>query len=308
MSSKRKIWIDSDLAVGMKRDARNRDGYSDVDDGYAILQLMQAENIEIAGISAVFGNTKLENAIKLCHFMNDEFADGKIPVFKGASKEINLGAVETNDAVEGLANALEQEKLTIMAIGPATNVGLLLLLYPELSTQIEEVVLVAGRRTEDDFFIIGNPGLHAWDLNFDLDNDAFRLLFQHKIKVTLCPYEISSKVWLKQEDLDALSQRSEGCKWLAKHSQVWLQQWIDLGAKGFNPFDVLASHYLINPEDIIKENLQARLEIHRNDTIGRNQNDAFKQYLICDQGLGYPVTYCYDVVDNYHEKLMNTFK
>ncbi|MCA1753004.1 MAG: hypothetical protein LC670_14665, partial [Flavobacteriales bacterium] len=32
----KKIWIDADLAVGMKRIGRL--GYSDVDDGYAIIQ------------------------------------------------------------------------------------------------------------------------------------------------------------------------------------------------------------------------------------------------------------------------------
>jgi len=303
---KKQVWIDTDLAVGMKRDARNRDGYSDVDDGYAILQLMQSDLIHIAGISAVFGNTALDNAIMLCHEMNDKFGQGRYPVYQGAPEAIDLANVDTNEAVDALAKTLEQNKLTIMAIGPATNVGILLLKYPELSNQIEEVVLVAGRRTPKDYFLIGNPGRHAWDLNFDLDNDAFRIMFEHQVPITLCPYEISSKVWLKSDDLDQLSMRSEGAQWLAKHSRVWLEQWNELGADGFNPFDVLASHYLINPEDIIFEKLNARLEIHPNDTIGKNQNDAFKQYLICDHQDGYPVKYCYDVIENYHERLIES--
>jgi pyrimidine-specific ribonucleoside hydrolase len=305
---KRKVWIDTDLAVGMKRDARNRDGYSDVDDGYAILQLIQSDKVEVVALSSVFGNTKLENAHSLCQLMSKEYADGKIPVYKGASEAIDLEKVETNEAIEALAEALQTEKLTILAIGPATNVGLLLLKYPELASQIEEVVLVAGRRTPKDYFLIGNPGRHAWDLNFDLDNDAFRIMFENKINVTLCPYEISKKVWIKKGDLIKLANRSDGAQWLSKHSEAWLEQWIELGADGFNPFDVLASHYLIAPEDIISEQLNARLEIHNNDTIDPNPNSAFKQYLLCDLGNGYPVKYCYDVVSDYHEKLMQTLK
>ena len=85
---KKHVWIDTDLAAGMKR--TRGEGFSDVDDAYAILQLMKAENVEIVGISAVFGNTPLENAFPLCKKMNAEFADGKIPVHKGAAEAHQL--------------------------------------------------------------------------------------------------------------------------------------------------------------------------------------------------------------------------
>jgi pyrimidine-specific ribonucleoside hydrolase len=301
---KKKIWIDTDLAIGKER--IGREGYSDVDDGYAILQLMKSEKVEIKGISAVFGNTSIENSFELCKFMSQEFAPYRIPVFKGAGEKMNLGKVETNAAVEGLAERLQEQKLTIMAIGPATNIGLLLLKYPELSAQIEEVVLVAGRRKATDYFSIGNKGRRAPDLNFDLCNDSFRLMFQHELSVTLCPFEISSKVWLKDQDLDALAKGDKGCQWLAEKSRDWIAQWKENGANGFNPFDVLASHYLIKPGDIIAENLNAHLEIHPDDTVSEDQTETFKQYLLCDQSPGWPVKYCYDVAGDYHQNLMDS--
>ena len=304
-TAKTPIWIDTDLAVGMKR--YTRPGYSDVDDGYAVLQLMKSDKVEIVGISAVFGNTRIDDAYRISQYMNEEFADGKIPVYKGAGEAINLNEVKTNDAVEALASALRVQKLRIMAVGPATNVGLLLLLYPELSSQIEEVVLVAGRRKHTDYFAIGTQGSRAKDLNFDLDNNAFRLMFENDVPVTLCPFEISNLVWMKNEDLDALSKGDKGSKWLAENSRPWLAQWVSQGADGFNPFDVLASHYMIAPEDIISEPLHARLEIHIDDTIPGNEKETFKQYLICDEGEGYPVKYCYQIVPDYHEKLINSF-
>ena len=304
-TAKTPIWIDTDLAVGMKR--YTRPGYSDVDDGYAVLQLMKSDKVEIIGISAVFGNTRIDDAYRISQYMNEEFADGKIPVYKGAWEAINLNEVKTNEAVEALASALKTQKLRIMAVGPTTNVGLLLLLYPELSSQIEEVVLVAGRRKHTDYFAIGTQGSRAKDLNFDLDNNAFRLMFENDVPVTLCPFEISNLVWMKNEDLDALSKGDKGSKWLAENSRPWLAQWVSQGADGFNPFDVLASHYMIAPEDIISEPLHARLEIHIDDTIAGNEKETFKQYLICDEGEGYPVKYCYQIVPDYHEKLINSF-
>jgi pyrimidine-specific ribonucleoside hydrolase len=116
---------------------------------------------------------------------------------------------------------------------------------------------------------------------------------------------ISNKVWLNQDDLDKLAASGDaGNKWIAEESKNWLNQWIEQGASGFNPFDVLASHYIIDPKDIISENINAHLEIHQNDTVA-DQNH-FKQYLLCDESTGWPVKYCYDVVEGYHEKLMES--
>ncbi|MDP5043535.1 MAG: nucleoside hydrolase [Leeuwenhoekiella sp.] len=303
--SKKKVWIDTDLSVGMKR--YHREGYSDVDDGYAILQLFKAESIEVTGISAVFGNTKIEDAYRLSQKMATEYAPYEIPVFKGAAEKVNLAQVESNAAVEALAEALRKEPQHILAIGPATNIGILVLLYPELKTQIKEVVLVAGRRAANAYFKIGKPiSHHAPDLNFDLDNDAFRILFENDIKVVLCPFEISNKVWLTAKDLETLRTKDAGNIWLSEQSQPWLKQWHAGGETGFNPFDVLASHYLMAPEDLIMEELNAHLEIHPNDMLLETPEHNFKQYLICNTQPGFKVTYCYNVVSDYHQKLMNS--
>lgn len=302
---KKKVWIDADVAVGMER--YGREGYSDVDDGYAILQLFKAENIDVKGMSAVFGNTRIDDAYRLSQKMAEEFAPYDIPVYKGAGEAMVLDQVETNPAVEALAEQLRKEPLHILAIGPATNIATLVLLYPELTSQIKEVVLVAGRRSPTAYFEIGNdPIRHAPDLNFDLDNNAFRVLFENKIPVVLCPFEISNKVWITQQDLQSLSEGDAATQWMAEKSQPWLDQWKAMGEEGFNPFDVLASHYLIAPEAIVKEELRAHLEIHPNDMKLDTAGDHFKNYLICDDTEGATLTYCYDVVEDYHQKLMRS--
>lgn len=302
----KEVWIDADLAVGMKR--YHRPGFSDVDDGYAILQLMKSNKVHINGISAVFGNTKIDDAFRLCLKMSSDFAPYEIPVYKGAGTAIDLSKVETNDGVEAMAASLKKQKMVIAAIGPATNVGILLLKYPELKSQIIEVVLVAGRRKPTDYFDIGTMGARAKDLNFDLDNTAFRVMLESKVNVTLCPFEISSKVWLKADDLEKLNTTAKGNKWLTEASQPWLAQWIAQGAEGFNPFDVLASHYIIAPDDIVFEDRNARLQIHSDDTVKDNEKGSFKSYLLCDEGEGTRVRYCYDVVPNYHELLIKSLK
>ncbi|QWX83690.1 nucleoside hydrolase [Cellulophaga sp. HaHaR_3_176] len=306
VESKKMVWIDADLAVGKKN--INRPGYSDVDDGYAVLQLLNAENVEIKGMSTVYGNNSIENAFAIGNYINKEFIDHKISVFKGSGEPIDINNVKTNDAVEALASALKKEPMTILAIGPATNIGILILKYPELKSQIKEVVLVAGRRTPNDIFNIGTKGVKAKDLNFDLDNAAFQVLLDYEVPLVLCPFEVSSKVWIEQQDLDTLKAFNIPMNWLATASQPWLEQWQTQGATGFNPFDALASHYIISPEDIISEPLLARLELHPDDTIKENEKQVFKQYLLCDDTKGTPVKYCFDVAPDYHQKLIDSYK
>ena len=301
----KEIWIDTDLAVGKEHHLFG--GPSDVDDGFAVLQLVKAKDIVIKGMSAVYGNTPLENAYPLCQYMSKNFMGDKVPVYKGAASPMVLKDLKTNEAVAALANQLKQQPMMILAIGPATNVGLLVMLYPELASRIKEVVLVAGRRKHTDHFSIGNQGVNFQDLNFDLDNEAFSALMQHKVPITLCPFELSHKVWLGQESLDRLAKGSVGCQWLAKHAAPWLKLWHEMGVEAFNPFDLLASHYLVAPEDIHFEQLYARLEAHLDDTVDNKAGNVFKQYLICDSKPGYPVKYCYDVVPGFYEKLMTTF-
>ena len=258
-------------------------------------------------MSAVFGNTRIDDAYRISQKMADDFAPYDIPVFKGAGTALDLDKVETNDAVEALAQQLRKEPLHILAIGPATNIATLVLLYPELKSQIKEVVLVAGRRSPTDYFEIGKTEIeHAPDLNFDLDNNAFRVLLENEINLVLCPFEISNKVLITQDDLKKLSNADPASQWIAEKSQPWLEQWKSMGEKGFHPFDVLASHYLIAPEDIIHEELKAHLEIHPNDMKLDSPGNHFKNYLICDKTHGSPVTYCYDIVEDYHEKLMKS--
>ena len=48
-----RVWIDTDPAI--------TSGNGEVDDGFALLQALHSPELEIVGISAVFGNTDLAN-------------------------------------------------------------------------------------------------------------------------------------------------------------------------------------------------------------------------------------------------------
>lgn len=306
----RKVWVDADLAIGVQ----NPDGlYGDVDDGFALVQLLLADEVEVVGVSTVFGNTNLERAYALGLEIRDQFASPGLKVFKGAAQAIDLAKVESNEAVEALAAHLQQERITIMAIGPATNIGLLLLLFPELAGQIESIVLVAGRRSVNHHFKASETHDPPFpDLNFELDPDAFRVMLQHDIKVVLHPFEISHKVWFGEAELQRLKKSGPAGTFLADRSQNWLKQWESWGTKAYNPFDLLASSYLVADDGFLFEELPVQIQIAPDD---RTRNDSldskvYKPYLIVapDLPTERKVWYYHTPPRDFTERFFTTFE
>ncbi|CAN0384233.1 unnamed protein product, partial [Phaeothamnion confervicola] len=179
-------------------------------------------------------------------------------VLRGAAGPEELGA--PSPAAAGMLAALEASTadapLTILAIGAATNVATLLRRHPTAVTAtpgaLAEVVLVAGRRPGQRFTTGEiNPHGHP-DLNFEKDAAAFRELLAaapEAVPLTLCPFELSSKVWIMLADVEAA--RDGGTPvgaWVHKVGAPWLALWADVfGVDGFNPFDSLAAAYLEAP-------------------------------------------------------------
>ena len=232
------VWIDTDPALGEPE--------RDVDDGFALVQAFRSPELEIRGVSVVFGNAPLDRGVPIARRLVAQFGPSVLGVFAGASVAEELGT-ET-DASRALAAALRAEPLTILALGPATNVATVLVRYPELKSRIVRVIAVAGRRP-GQLFTTGttNPRGHR-DFNFELDPEAFRLLIQSDIPLVLAPFEISSKIWIETADLDRLASGPPAAQALARPARDWLDMWRRLfTVNGFNPFDTLAIGYAVSP-------------------------------------------------------------
>ena len=114
----------------------------EVDDGVTLIMALRQPSIEIVGISLI---TVIDYGEEVTHkFLNWYNKTGKdIPVYKGSDLANDVGV--ENDATRALTAALEKEKLTILAIGPVTNVATVLKHRPDLASQIEEIVFCLGQ-------------------------------------------------------------------------------------------------------------------------------------------------------------------
>ena len=294
------VWIDTDPSV--------QPGGHEVDDGFALLQAFHSPELKIRGVSVVFGNAPFEQAWPMGQEIVRRFAPRGLKVFPGAAKASQLG--EETDAVRAMAAALQKEKLTILALGPVTNVASLLKLHPELHKNIAEIIVVAGRRPGQRFIAKPEQVRPFRDFNFELDAPAFQVLLDSSVPLVLAPWEVSSKVWLREAEVQRLAEGTEATKFLYAPASDWLKKWQrDLGLDGFNPFDTLAIGYLTSPKLIQSEALFAEIKVLPDDVNTKPLADgklAEKPYLLAGKAITSKrrVKYCYGASLKFTEDLM----
>ncbi len=199
----------------------------------------------------------------------------------------------------------------MLALGPATNVATVIKDHPGLASKIERIIAVAGRRPGQRF-TTGTVNISGHrDFNFEQDPEAFRLLLDSNVPMTLAPFEISSKIWITDEDLAALGRGPASTRWIQRPARAWLSLWQrTFGVNGFNPFDTLAVARVTSPSLLTCETLPARVEVLADDvTEARMQGVAVprKPYLLVSAAFPppvRPVEYCYQASDAFKPDLL----
>lgn len=252
-ASPQRVWIDTDAACGAP-------GRVDPDDCFAIAALAHNADIEIVGISTVFGNASIGSTDTITRALAFEIAreTGQLlQVYRGAGTPFSPTIVRETDATQALARALEEGPLTLIALGPLTNLADLFSARPDLANNVTNAVAVMGKREGHAFHpaegatggVLFGHGPLFRDFNLCEDTEAARLLAGLDIEVTLLPYELARQVEITSQDLAVLAASTGAVSWVAERSKAWLAFWQeDVGRDGFYPFDLLAAEYLATPE------------------------------------------------------------
>ena len=235
------VWLDVDPAAGLPE--------HEVDDALAMIQAFHSPELCVRGVSIVYGNAPLGQALPIGREVAARFGPPALGVHAGAAHRDQLGAPTA--AVDAIAAALRERPLTVLALGPLTNVASLLRRHPELHDRVERVVAVAGRRPGQEFRASAMQAEPFPDFNFENDPDAARVLLESRVPIVLAPWEVSSHVLITSADLDALAPSGESGAWLARNCRSWLALWRErFGVDGFNPFDTLAVSAVTHPASI----------------------------------------------------------
>lgn len=255
----RRVWIDADAACGTGK-------RRDPDDCLALLSLAGASQVDIAGISTVFGNAPVSESDQVMRSLVQELGaddarrgSAALPVFKGcgaaAPKCLEDGG--SLDAQIALRRALQRGRLTVVALGPLTNLAAVLASEPALASRITRVIAVMGRRPGHRFHPSENRATGAMlfghgpifrDLNAVLDPQAVSVVLASGIPLVFIPYAAARKVLMTGSDLDHVARSGPSGQWVAERSRAWLAFWqSDVGLDGFYPFDLMAAAYVRDP-------------------------------------------------------------
>ncbi len=263
----KKIFIDSDCGV---------------DDATAIMMALADSGIEVTGISAVAGNVDVDNVVHNITRLLSYFGRDDIPVYKGASTSLNgqrlragevhgkdgFGnvflpetdkAVEPETAIDGLYKTAKANKgLTLVTIGPLTNIAMALNIYPDLKNYIKEMVIMGGAVN------YGNVTKFA-EFNFAADPESVQFVFDSGIPLTIVPWDAALKALFTEKDIEDLGiGDSKGGKLFAELQKTPMEYLEKMfGGKVAGQPDPLAMAYVID-DSIASHRIKSGLKMELN--------------------------------------------
>jgi purine nucleosidase len=207
-ASMQSLWIDTDMGF---------------DDLAAVLTVAAQPGWHIAGMSLVAGNAPLavvtDNALRAAHCFGWTF-----PIHAGCARPIagplvtaqnilgddamrsagrQLPSARTplasDDAVAALARHLQHaaQAVTVLALGPLTNLATLLARHPELVPRIGQLLWMGGS---------AGPGNHsaAAEFNAAVDPESVQQVLDHRIPLSMVGLDACRQVRVHATDADAL--------------------------------------------------------------------------------------------------------
>ena len=206
-----------------------------VDDAMAIAYALARPEVELVGLTTVFGNTSAELATRNARWLLERFGAPEVPVARGAAvprvqaplphpefvhgadglgnthpdgaravpagvAERGAPGVEDEDAADFIVRAARARpgEVTIVAIGPLTNLAEALAREPALPDLVRSLVIMGGAITEP-----GNVSPVA-EANFWNDPHAADETLSRNWPTTIVGLDVTHRIMLADADLDRL--------------------------------------------------------------------------------------------------------
>jgi inosine-uridine nucleoside N-ribohydrolase len=240
------IYIDTDLGLGTPG--------AEIDDGAALLMLLNNPAVEIAGIGSVFGNVPVEDATRNLARLLEMSGRADIPLAQGAAgplegdmdwfAEWQAGYSTTlpfqydppkessADMLVRLARAYP-ERLSVIAIGPSTNLALALEKAPDIALKIKQVVAMGG----------------SFEFNVHCDPSAARRICAAEWPLTLLGLDITRQAAFSRAKFATLPESNPILSLLKEQASGWITRVESMGweKNGCSLHDAVAAACLLQP-------------------------------------------------------------
>ena len=217
------VWLDTDIG-------------SDIDDALALAYLLARNDVELLGISTVteVGEERAKLASALC-----QIAGKKVPIYPGLPLPLLVPPRQTtvpqaialerwahatgfpqNTAIDALRSAIRARpgEITLLAIGPMTNIGVLFALDPEIPSLLKELVLMCGA-----FDFPDRPDAVEWNAINDPHATAliYRALAPRHVSFGL---DVTKKVVLDRTEFETRIKTTELGRCTFDMAQAWFEK------------------------------------------------------------------------------------
>lgn len=280
---------------------------SDVDDALAIALGLAAPGVTLLGVTTVAGNVPLDDATA-CALQLLEVADREdVPVHPGLPTPLVADPRPLREALDSrrtselvarlwrdvprpaprrrepgsaarfLVDSIMERpgQVTLVAIGPLTNVATALRLEPRLASTVQRIVIMGGS--------VRMPSLMTpvTELNACYDPEATAIVLNSGAPLTMVGLDVTTRTSFTPADLERL--RAIGtplARYLASIAEAWLQYVIERRRlPGFWLHDPLAVCVALDPTIVRTEPMYVEVELasprFRGQTVGWSQNAPY---------------------------------
>jgi purine nucleosidase len=239
---------------------------TDVDDILALVLLAKAPELNLLGVTTVYGDTALR--AKIAKATTHSLGREDIEIVPGEGQTLsgrqvhwaghegegvpNLDSLEVKgkqpapNYIGQTAEALDGE-LEVIATGPLTNIARAITAAPASCARIKHLYIMGGA-----FWM--NRAEH----NIKCDADAARVVFGSGVPMTVISLDLTLKVWLGKNDLPQIAALTNGLGPLLENQLIhwWEYRHVD----GNSPHDPLAALAMVRPDLFRFENYD--IDVH----------------------------------------------
>ncbi len=194
-----------------------------IDDTLAIAYAAHSPELRLLGLTTLFGNVSVEEATRNSLIVLELLGLEDVPVYAGADKpffrqdmkayakhvhgEDGLGGAWNEAMPKGKAGSLTAAQfmvdrvrsmpgqVTIIAVGPMTNLALAVMMDPEFVRLVDRVVIMGGAVT-----VPGNVTAQA-EANIISDPEAAEYVFRSGLPITMVGLDVTMKTLLPRTRL-----------------------------------------------------------------------------------------------------------